>query len=202
MTKPSYVLATHNQDKIKEIRHIMQHVPVELLPISSFPNTTEAVEDGDTLLANAIIKAELAFRETGLPSIADDSGLEVDFLDGAPGVYSSRFAGENVTYQDNNEKLLKLMAGVPEAKRTARFRCVVALVDGKSDPVWTDGVCEGHILEHLQGSKGFGYDPLFYVTDLNKTFAEADAAEKNAISHRGQAFRNMAAILEKKLKKD
>ena len=180
----------------------MQHVPVDLLPLSTFPNTTEAVEDGDTLLANAIIKAELAFRETGLPSIADDSGLEVDFLDGAPGVYSSRFAGENVTYQDNNEKLLKLMQGVPEEKRTARFRCVVALVDGKSEPVWTDGVCEGHILELLQGSKGFGYDPLFYVKELQKTFAEADATEKNAISHRGQAFRNMAAILEKKLKKD
>lgn len=201
MSNPSFVLATHNQDKVREIRQIMKHVPVELLPISQFPGTTEAIENGDTLLANAMIKAEQAFRETGLPAIADDTGLEVDFLDGAPGVYSSRFAGEDVTYDDNNNKLLELMAGVPAEKRTARFRCVVAFTNG-TESFWADGVCEGIILTEKKGDQGFGYDPLFYVPLLDKTFAEADKEEKNSVSHRGIAFRNMAELLEKKLKKN
>lgn len=184
------VLATQNPDKLKEIQEIMKGCPIRLVSLLDYPDVKEVVEDGDTLLDNAIIKAKAAYALTGLPSIADDTGLEVDALNGAPGVYSSRYAGESATYAQNVTKLLKSMKDVPEAERTARFRCVVALVDGENS-LWVDGVCEGSILNERRGDSGFGYDPVFDVPEFGKTFAEMTADEKHAVSHRGKAFRKM-----------
>lgn len=188
------VLATRNQDKITEIRRIMQMDSIELVGINVFPQAPDVIEDGKTLHDNALKKARSAFISTGLPAIADDSGLEVDALDGAPGVFSSRFAGENVTYADNNAKLLYLMRNVPQEKRTARFRCVTCLVDG-DDHHFVEAVCEGMIIQEIRGEGGFGYDPLFLVPYLGKTFAELTLEEKNEISHRGKAFRGMGDLI-------
>jgi XTP/dITP diphosphohydrolase len=191
-----FVLATRNTDKVSEIQKIM-NLNISLLGIGSFPEAGDVSEDGATLHENAFKKARAAFEVTGLPAIADDTGLEVDALNGQPGVRSSRFAGETVTYADNNRKLLQSLQGVPEAERTARFRCVTCLVDG--DHIhYEEGISEGMIGMELRGEGGFGYDPLFFVPELNKTFAEVSLQEKNACSHRGKAFRAMAVYLQKR----
>jgi len=194
MTRRRFLLATRNRDKFKEIREILGKNEWELLSLEDFPETVEVVEDGKTFYENALKKARAAFTATRIPSLADDSGLEVDYLDGVPGVLSSRFAGENASYRDNNEKLLRLMKEVPWEKRKAKFRCVVALVNGEEEK-WVEGVCNGIILSEYRGGDGFGYDPLFFVPEENKTFAEMTVREKNKISHRGKAFRKMAELL-------
>ena len=188
------LLATRNRDKFKEIKEILGENKWKLLSLEDFPETAEVIENGKTFSDNALKKARAAFKATGIPSLADDSGLEVDCLSGAPGVLSSRFAGEKATYRDNNEKLLSLMKDVPMERRRARFKCVVALVDDKEEK-WVEGVCEGIILSEYRGENGFGYDPLFFVPERNKTFAEMTRREKNEISHRGKAFRKMADLL-------
>lgn len=195
------VLATRNQDKITEIRRIMQLDSIRLVGIDIFPQAPDVVEDGKTLHDNALKKACSACISTGLPAIADDSGLEVDALDGAPGVYSSRFAGEHVSYADNNAKLLYLMRNVPQEKRTARFRCVTCFVDG-DEHHFVEAVCEGMIIQEIRGDGGFGYDPLFLVPYLGKTFAELTLEEKNEISHRGKAFRGMGDLIRKYYSED
>ena len=189
-----FVLATFNPDKLKEIRSIWQDVGWELISLNAFPDAVPVPETGETFLDNALIKARAAFDRTRLPSVADDSGLEVDRLNGKPGVHSSRFAGKNASYAENNAKLLRLMEGVPEAERTARFRCVVALVEDGCEH-WVEGTCEGLILSKPQGLSGFGYDPLFYLPETGKTFAEMTGAEKHAVSHRGEAFRRMSEAI-------
>ncbi|MBN2030552.1 XTP/dITP diphosphatase [bacterium] len=189
------VLATRNRDKVKEIRHIMMNGHWEFLSLLDFPEMAEVAEDGKTLLDNALKKARAAYRWTKTASIADDTGLEVDQLNGDPGVRSSRFAGENVSYRDNNEKLLRLLQDVPREKRTARFRCIVVFADGRKEK-WVEGICEGIVLSEYCGVGGFGYDPLFYVPEKGKTFAEMSREEKNAISHRGKAFRLMGEWLK------
>ena len=189
-----FVLATRNQDKVREIRDIIKGEEWELLSLADFPQTTEVVEDGKTFLSNALKKARSCCRETGIASLADDSGLEVDAIGGAPGILSSRFSGEKVSYRDNNEKLIRLLNGVPDEKRTARFRCVVVLADGEEEH-WEEGVCEGIILSECRGDRGFGYDPLFFVPELGKTFSELDRDMKNGISHRGKAFRKMSEFI-------
>lgn len=194
MNRKRFVLATRNPDKIKEIMTILKEEGWELLSLMDFPDTDQVEEDGKTFLANALKKARASFQETGIASLADDTGLEVDQLQGAPGVLSSRFAGENVSYSENNEKLLCLLQGIPIEKRTARFRCVVAWVNGRKER-WVEGVCGGIILQEYRGVKGFGYDPLFYVPEKGKTFAEMLPEEKNEISHRGNAFRKMAELI-------
>jgi len=194
MNTSSFVLATMNMDKVSEIQDILNHEKRTFKSLQDFPGTVEVNEDGETLLSNAFKKARAAYQKTGLWSIADDTGLEVDCLHGAPGVHSSRFAGDKVTYKENNEKLLKLMFGVPFEKRTARFRCVAALVNEEEES-WVEGVCEGVILTELKGDHGFGYDPLFYVPEKKKTFAQMSSKEKNEISHRGRAFRKMDELL-------
>lgn len=189
------VLATFNTDKVREIQRILLPAGFELLSLGEFPDAGEIVEDGETLLENALKKAKASFRWTGLPSLADDTGLEVDALNGLPGVRSSRFAGTHASYRENNEKLLRLLQGVRREARTARFRTVVDFVDGVKEQ-WVEGICEGVILEQYRGVGGFGYDPLFFVPDKNKTFAEMNTEEKNGISHRGIAFRKMADLLK------
>lgn len=196
MARKQFVLATLNQHKVEEIRDILKGERWELHSLRDFPETEETVENGKTLLANAMKKASASFQWTGIPSLADDTGLEVDRLKGAPGVLSNRFAGENASYRENNEKLIRLLEGIPREERTARFRCVVALVDGVGK-WWVEGVCEGIILSEYRGEKGFGYDPVFYVPEKGKTFAEMQAGEKNTISHRGRAFREMAQLIKR-----
>lgn len=189
------LLATHNAHKAEEIRQIWRDLDVQLLTLNDCGFHEEIVEDGDTLEANALIKARTAFHKTGMASVADDTGLEVDALNGAPGVYSARYAGEQATFADNNRKLLEALKRCPETQRGAQFRTVVALVSAEEETV-VSGVCEGQILTTLSGEGGFGYDPLFYVPDRGKTFAQMTAAEKNAISHRGRAFQKMGSVLK------
>ena len=190
------VLATQNKDKVREILKIAKGKEWKLLSLSDFQGIPEFVEDGQTLQENALIKARLTFKLTGLPSLADDTGLEVDCLKGAPGVYSGRFAGEQASYADNNRKLIQEMQGVPRAERTARFRCVAALVH-KTKEHCVEGICEGVILPEYHEINAFGYDPIFFVPDKGKTFAEMSEDEKNQISHRGRAFREMFDLIDR-----
>ena len=192
------ILATHNRGKMKEMSSILAHLPVKLLTLDDFPQIGEIPETGETLKENAFIKAETVHQKTGLPALADDTGLEVDALDGAPGVHSSRYDGETATFEDNCRKMLQEMDGIPSEERTARFHTVIAFVSDSGNE-WTEGMVEGRILEKKQGDGGFGYDPLFYYPPLKKTFAELNSEQKNNISHRGKALRNFCQILEKRI---
>ena len=192
------ILATHNRGKMKEMFSILAHLPVTLLTLDDFPQIGEIPETGETLKENAFIKAETVHQKTGLPALADDTGLEVDALGGAPGVHSSRYDGETATFEDNCRKMMQEMDGIPAEERTARFHTVIAFVS-ESGNEWTEGMVEGRILEKKQGDGGFGYDPLFYYPPLKKTFAELNSEQKNNISHRGKALRNFCQILEKRI---
>jgi len=192
------ILATHNRGKMKEMSSILAHLPVKLLTLDDFPQIGEIPETGETLKENAFIKAETVHQKTGLPALADDTGLEVDALDGAPGVHSSRYDGETATFEDNCRKMMQEMDGIPAEERTARFHTVIAFVSNSGNE-WTEGMVEGRILEKKQGDGGFGYDPLFYYPPLKKTFAELNSEQKNNISHRGKALRNFCQILEKRI---
>jgi len=192
------VLATHNRGKMKEMSSILAHLSVKLLTLDDFPQIGEIPETGETLKENAFIKAETVHQKTGLPALADDTGLEVDALDGAPGVHSSRYDGETATFEDNCRKMMQEMDGIPAEERTARFHTVIAFVSDSGNE-WTEGMVEGRILEKKQGDGGFGYDPLFYYPPLKKTFAELNSEQKNNISHRGKALRNFCRILEKRI---
>ncbi len=181
------LLATRNKGKIAEIQALLSGAPYNIVSVLDFPEIPEVIEDGATLEANALLKARQVFTQTRIPTIADDSGLEVYALDNAPGVYSARYAGENVSYEDNNRKLLKELNNVPQEKRGARFRCVIAFVSEGEEHTF-EGVCEGTILEELRGANGFGYDPLFVPNGFNLTFAELSLDIKNKISHRAKAL--------------
>jgi len=183
---------------MEEISDILADLPVEILTLDSFPKIGEIPETGNTLKKNAFIKAETVHNLTGLPSLADDTGLEVDALFGAPGVYSARYAGETATYQDNCRKMLSEMKNFSRNERVAHFKTVIAYVTS-SEKIWTEGVVTGTILDHQDGDKGFGYDSIFYYPPLEKTFAAMQKDEKNSISHRGKALRNFCDILEKQL---
>ena len=185
------VLATKNKGKIKEMRQLLAPMHIEVLSLADFAPVDDAEENGATFAENAMIKACYYFAHTGIPCLADDSGLEVDALGGRPGVYSARYSGEDATDQTNNAKVLQEMEGVEAEKRTARFRCSMALV-GDGTELTTDGTCEGILLTEERGSGGFGYDPLFYVPKFERTLAEMSSDEKNGISHRGAAVRKMA----------
>ncbi|MGI6492939.1 MAG: XTP/dITP diphosphatase [Peptococcaceae bacterium] len=191
------VLATRNEGKLRELTDLLAPYGFEVLSLSSFSELGEIIEDGATFKENAIIKAAAVAKHTGLLALADDSGLEVDALDGAPGVYSSRFAGEGKDDLANNRKLLELLAGLPPERRTARFQCVVAIAWPDGSMRTSTGTCEGVIAESPRGEGGFGYDPLFYVPEYGKTFAELDAAVKNKISHRAKALAGAVDILSK-----
>ncbi|MDZ7333061.1 MAG: XTP/dITP diphosphatase [candidate division KSB1 bacterium] len=193
------VLATRNKDKIKEIEHALTGLDVELLTLDQFPQAPEVEEDGTTLAENALKKARTIFDVTHILTMADDTGLEVDFLNGEPGIYSSRFAGEGASYDDNCNKLLELMKAVPKEQRTARFRCVVAFV-GPGIERLVEGTCEGFITSEKRGSHGFGYDPIFYVPQYAQTFAEMPLELKNKISHRGVALQQAKRVLQQMLK--
>lgn len=189
------VVATRNAGKVAEIAAALADLPVTLRSLRDFGAIPDAVEDGDTFAANAVLKAKHYARYTGMACLADDSGLEVDALGGAPGVFSARYAGEGAGDAANNAKLLRELAGVPIQRRSARFRCVLAFLDEDGTLLVTEGACEGIILEQPRGTGGFGYDPLLYLPELGKTVAELTITEKNAVSHRGKALRQMAALL-------
>ena len=193
------VIATHNPDKKKEIMIALRELGVNILSLDSFPEIGEIEETGSTLLENSLIKARTVSAVTGKPAIADDTGLEVDALNGAPGIYSARYAGINVSYEDNVRKLLSEMSSFDMESRTARFRTVVSF-HSSNEELWTEGVIEGSITRNAIGKGGFGYDPVFRVRKTGKTFAEMTRQEKNRISHRGVALDKMRQLLKENIK--
>ncbi|MBS25280.1 MAG: non-canonical purine NTP pyrophosphatase, RdgB/HAM1 family [Gammaproteobacteria bacterium] len=199
-TSKIIVLATNNQGKLNELKTLFSATQLEFRAQNEY-QVPEAEETGSTFIENALIKARNACKYSGLPSIADDSGLEVDCLDGAPGVNSSRFAGENATDSDNLNKLLKAVQKFPAEKRTARFHCVMTYLRWEKDPAPLISSCtwEGRITKTPRGQHGFGYDPIFFLTSHNKTSAELDIEEKNLLSHRGQALRNLTKQIDNQI---
>ena len=193
--KARYVVATFNRDKAAELHALLALPDVELVTLADWPGAVAPAETGDTLRANARIKALAAVALTGLPAIADDTGLEVDALNGAPGVHAARYAGPKATYAENVAKLLRELAGVPPERRTARFRtvCYAAWPDGME--MSADGVLAGTITEAPRGANGFGYDPVFVPKGETRSYAELTDEEKNAISHRARAVRVLRKIL-------
>lgn len=191
------LIASNNLGKIAEISAILAPHDMEATPQIAY-GVGEAEETGTTFLENALIKARFAAAHTGLAAIADDSGLEVDALRGAPGVYSARYAGPKATDLENNLKLLQALAGIPLSARHARFRCVMVYVQSHLDPqpLVAEGVWEGLLLEAPQGGFGFGYDPLFWIPALGMSAAELPMGFKNRLSHRGQALRHLAVLLK------
>ncbi|MGF1905578.1 XTP/dITP diphosphatase [Aliivibrio logei] len=191
------VLATGNQGKVREMADVLSDFGFDVVAQSEF-NVSDVAETGTTFIENAIIKARHAAKETGLPAIADDSGLEVDALHGAPGVYSARYSGEGATDQKNIDKMLAAMDGIPTEKRTARFHCVLVLMKHENDPtpLICHGSWEGHITTEQQGENGFGYDPIFWVSEDNCSSAELEPARKKQLSHRGQALKKLFAALK------
>lgn len=197
------VIATGNPGKLAELQRLLEPLGLDACPQSEF-NIPDAEETGLTFVENALIKARHACHHTGLPAIADDSGLEVDALKGAPGIYSARYAGEHGNDSANNEKLLKALKGLPAEKRIAKFQCLAVFMRHENDPVpiVAQGSWEGRILEKPSGSQGFGYDPLFYVPDERCSSADLDPATKNRISHRGQALAKLTNELERQISPD
>lgn len=194
------LLASNNPAKVREIQAILAERDFRVVPQAEL-GIAEADETGLTFVENALLKARHAAYHSGLPAIADDSGLEVDILGNAPGVYSARYAGLGATDADNNAKLLEALLGVPLVQRTARFRCVMVYLRhaGDPSPLIAEGTWPGLILEEARGTAGFGYDPLFYVPERGCASAELDPEEKNRLSHRGQALCKLAAVLAETL---
>ena len=190
------VIATHNNDKLKELfKAFDSHFDgIDLLTLNDFPEVGEIIEDGKTLKENALIKAREVFKLTGIPSLSDDTGLEVDALNGAPGVYTARYAGEGCSYYDNVSKLLEDMQTIPAPNRSAKFKTVIAYKDETID-MTAEGVAEGSISRVSYGDFGFGYDPIFFIPEARKTFAEMNIDEKEIYSHRGKAIREIMNTL-------
>jgi XTP/dITP diphosphohydrolase len=189
------VLATRNRHKGEELAALLGDLGIRIRTLEEFPAAPEVEEDGETCEANAIKKAQAIAAATGLPAVADDTGLEVDALGGRPGVYAARYAGESASYEDNCRKLLRELAGTPPAQRTARFMTVAAIATPAGGVQVAHGMLEGLITEEQTGDRGFGYDPLFLVPELGKTLAELTPEEKNRVSHRAKAFVQMKEIL-------
>lgn len=191
------VLASRNKHKIEELRATLQPLGIELKSTYDFPALEEVIEDKETLEGNALKKARYVHEQTGLPALSDDTGLEVDALNGRPGVYSARYAGENATYQDNVDKLLDELTDVPMERRGAQFRTVAALVTDEGTQTF-EGICRGTIITKEQGDGGFGYDPVFVPASYKKLFAELDPDIKNEISHRGKAIQKFIEFLKER----
>ena len=192
------VIASKNLDKVKEMRLVLKDLPVEILSLADFAEMPDAIEDGATFEENALIKAKFFAEQTGLACLADDSGLEVDALNGLPGVYSARFAGYHADDKTNNQTLLNELAKVGVNESAAAYRCALAFVDTDGTKILTSGKISGTIKTVAKGNGGFGYDPYFYI-DANRTMAEISPAEKNQISHRGAALKEMMIKLTGKL---
>jgi XTP/dITP diphosphohydrolase len=191
------ILATRNRHKGKELAALLGDLGITIHTLDEFPDAPEVVEDGDTCEANAIKKAAAIAEFTGLPAVADDTGLEVDALGGRPGIYAARYAGEGATYEDNCRKLLRELMGVPREQRTARFLTVAALALLSDGIRVVRGTLDGVIAEEASGSSGFGYDPVFLIPELGMTLAQLSADQKNRISHRAKAFTKMREIVKR-----
>ena len=198
--KKKWVLATGNKGKVKEMSELLNSFSIEVLPQSQF-DVSEVAETGTTFVENAIIKARHAAKITGLPAIADDSGLEIDFLNGQPGIHSARFAGENATDQENIELLLNKLEGVGQAHRSACFQCVLVYLRHALDPtpIICQGTWHGTITESVQGENGFGYDPVFWVESEQCTSAQLSKQRKGELSHRGKALTMLITLLKEQL---
>ena len=194
-----FIVATKNRGKLKEIREILADFPFEVVSMEEAGIDADIEEYGSTFEENAMIKARDVSGATGEIVMADDSGLEVDYLDGAPGIYSSRFAGEGATDGDKNNKLLRLLKDVPFENRKARFVCVIAVVFPNGSSFSVRGTCEGYIDLKPEGDNGFGYDPLFFMQDYNMTMAQMKTEDKNKVSHRGKALGLMVDELKRQL---
>ncbi len=193
------VIATKNPGKIREMRETLGHLPVEILSLSDFGELPDAVEDADTFLGNARIKARFFLEKTGCACIADDSGLEVEVLGGAPGVHSARFAGEHAEDEENNAKLISELQRMGCEESPADYRCALVFLDTDGTELHTEGRCDGAVRKEARGTNGFGYDPYFYVGP-GQTMAELSLGEKDRISHRGRALRQLLQHLEDYLK--
>ena len=194
MLEIKLVLATHNLHKQIEMNSILSSLNINMAGLDEFPQIGDIEETGTTLIENAFIKARTVHKLTGFASIADDTGLEVDALDGAPGVYSARYAGQNPTYKENCEKLLYSLRNFPEEKRTAKFRTVVAFVDRETE-YYAEGIVKGSIINECRGEDGFGYDSIFMPDFLGLTYAQMDTIQKNSMSHRFKALKKMKTFL-------
>lgn len=196
MKKQTLIFATGNENKMKEIREILGTEEYEILSMKQAGISLDIVEDGDSFEENALIKARAVWKATGLAAMADDSGLEVDYLDKAPGIYSSRFLGEDTGYDIKNAYIIEKLADAGREERTARFVCAIAYVDKNGREYVVRETIEGEIADAPAGTNGFGYDPIFFVPEYGKTTAELLPKEKNAISHRGKGLRKMRRLLE------
>jgi len=191
------ILATKNEGKVREIKGLLEPMGFELSALLDYPEIPDVVEDGETFISNARKKARSIADITSAWTLADDSGLVVDALNGAPGVHSARYAGKQGDHLANNQKLLSEMDAVPDGKRNAAFVCVMVLVSPNGDDWVVEGRCDGSIGHKPSGSDGFGYDPLFYLQGEGKTMAELPLERKNELSHRGKALKQMMGVLEK-----
>ncbi len=194
--KIEMILGTRNHGKIAEFRSLFKGMQIRLLSFYDFPDIPAVVEDGKTFEQNAAKKAKSIAKTTGRMAVSDDSGLEVDFLDAVPGVYSARFAGEKATDRDNARKVLKMLDGVPWQERTARFVCVICAATPRGKSVSAEGTCTGRISFEMRGSHGFGYDPIFVPDGYQLTMAEMEPELKNKISHRADAMKNFRKVLK------
>lgn len=192
------LLATNNKDKISEIAHKLKEFDLQLLTLNDLEKEIDVIEDSDTLEGNALKKAKEIFDATGIPTIADDTGLFVDALGGEPGVYSSRYAGEEATYDDNCKKLLENLEEVPIEKRNAYFKTVICFYVNSEKQYFFEGIVKGKIIDEKRGAGGFGYDPVFVPEGFDKTYAEMTLAEKNILSHRAKALEQFRIYLDKK----
>jgi XTP/dITP diphosphohydrolase len=195
---PKLLLATNNKGKAREYKNLLSGVPFELITPAEVGISTEVAEVGKSFEENARLKATTLARESGLLALADDSGLEVDALGGEPGTLSARYAGEGASDEDRANYLLTKLEGVPQEKRTARFRCVIAIATPEGDVELCSGECDGFIALEPRGEGGFGYDPVFYLPELGKTMAELPLETKNKISHRGRAAQKASQLLKEK----
>lgn len=190
------IVASGNQHKIEEVKNILASIGYRVRSMGEIGQDIDIEENGATFEENALIKARTLSRVTDEIVIADDSGLEVEALDGAPGIYSARYAGQHGDDQANNEKLLKELKDVPMEERGARFYCAIAMVFPQGEEIVVRGECRGIIGKEPKGDNGFGYDPLFYIPELGKTFAQLESAEKNSISHRSRALKRLEMVLQ------
>ena len=194
------LIATRNKEKLKELRSILMDLNLDIVSAADMPQLPQVHEDGQTIRDNAIKKAVETAKMAKMLTLADDTGLEVDVLNGEPGVRSARFAGDDVSYHENNKKLLGLLEGIPLEKRAARFRCVVAVADETGLIEAVEGICNGTIIDEERGGGGFGYDPLFIADGQVKTFGELSPDVKNRISHRAKALQKAWAVLSRYLR--
>lgn len=196
MLLKTVVIASKNKGKVGEIKEMLSDLPLEILSLNHYPNAPDVEENGGTFLDNALLKGRAIADFTGLPVLADDSGLEVDHLAGGPGIYSARYAGTDATDEENNQKLLKALQNVPILQRGATFCCVLVLYFPHGGYKAFEGRWRGRIGDEYRGNHGFGYDPLFYLPEIGKTVAELTAAEKNKLSHRSQAVNELKKFLQ------